>query len=146
MMKRAALVTLISLALTCPVIAKPHHAHHYAARKSHHADRYAARKTHHADRYAARKSRHVDRHAGRKSHHGDRYATRKSDHADRYAADKSRDARHYAAHVSRSGITCEMVRAYIAKVGLGQAIAMAKSAGISAADEQRARQCLQNRI
>lgn len=113
MMKHAALFTLISLALTCPVIAKPHHAHHYAARKSHRADHYVSRKSHHADRYAA---------------------------------DKSRDARHYAAHASRSGITCEMVRAYIAKVGLGQAIAMAKSAGISAADEQRARQCLQNRI
>jgi hypothetical protein len=124
MMKHVALFTLISLALTCPVIAKPHHAHHYAARNFHHADRYATRK----------------------SHHGDHYATRKSDHADRYAADKSRDARHYAAHVSHAGITCEMVRAYIAKVGLGQAIAMAKSAGISAVDEQRARQCLQNRI
>jgi hypothetical protein len=135
MMKHVALFTLISLALTCPVIAKPHHTHHYAARKSHHAKHYAARKSHHAER-----------HAGRKSHRRDHYATRKSDHADRYAAAKSRDARRYAAHVSHSGITCEMVRAYIAKVGLGQAIATAKSAGISAADEQRARQCLQNRI
>jgi hypothetical protein len=135
MMKHAALFMLISLALTCPAIAKPHHAHHYAARKFHHADHYAARKSHHADR-----------HAGRKSHHGDRYAARKSDHADRYAAGKSPDAHHYVARASHAGITCEMVRAYIAKVGLGQAIAMAKSAGISAADEQRARQCLQNRI
>jgi hypothetical protein len=146
MMKHVALFTLISLALTCPVIAKPHHTHHYTARKSHHADHYAARKSHHANHYVARKSHHADRYAGRKSHHGDRYATRKSDHADRYGAGNSRDAHHYAAHVSRSGITCEMVRAYIAKVGLGQAIAMAKSADISAADEQRARQCLQNRI
>ncbi len=113
MMKHAALFALISLALTCPVIAKSHHTHYYAVRKSHHADHYAARKSHHADRYAA---------------------------------GKSRDARHYAAQASHSGITCEMVRAYIAKVGLGQAIAMAKSAGISATDEQRARQCLQNRI
>jgi hypothetical protein len=135
MMKHVALFTLISLALTCPVIAKPHHAHHYAARKFHHADRYAARKSHHGDHYATRKSDHADRYAADKSHHGDRYAARKSP-----------DARHYAAHVSHAGITCEMVRAYIAKVGLGQAIAMAKSAGISAADEQRARQCLQNRI
>ena len=93
MMKHAALLTLISLALSCPVIAKPHHVrhHHYAARKSHHAD-------------------------------------------------------HYPAHASHSGITCDMVRAYVAKVGLGQAIAMAKSAGISAGEEERARQCLAKKI
>jgi len=94
MMKHAALLTLISLALSCPVMAKPHHFHH----------------RHH--------------HAARNSHHAD----------------------HYPAHASHSGITCEMVRAYVAKVGLGQAIAMAKSAGISAAEEERARQCLAKKI
>jgi hypothetical protein len=101
-MKHAALFTLISLALTCPVVAKPHHAHHDAAGKSHHADRYASRKSH--------------------------------------------DVNQYAAHAAHSGITCEMVRAYVAKVGMGQAIAMAKSAGMSAADEERARHCLANKI
>jgi hypothetical protein len=39
-----------------------------------------------------------------------------------------------------------MVREYVAKVGMGQAVAMAKAAGISAADEERARQCLAKRI
>jgi hypothetical protein len=62
------------------------------------------------------------------------------------AARKLRQADRYTAHASHSGITCEMVRAYVAKVGMGQAIAMAKSAGISAADEERARQCLAKRI
>jgi hypothetical protein len=117
MIKRAALFTLISLVLCCPVIAKPHH----------HADRYAARQAHHAHHHVAGKARHAD-------------------DADHYAGRQSHDVRHYAAHASHAGITCEMVRAYIAKVGLGQAIAMAKSAGISAADEQRARQCLANKI
>ena len=95
-MKRAALFTLLSFALSCPVTAKPHHSHHY------HHRREAARASHHAD--------------------------------------------HYTAHTSHTGITCEMVRAYVAKVGLGQAIAMAKSAGISAAEEERAKQCLAKRI
>jgi hypothetical protein len=125
MIKRVALFTLISLVLCCPVIAKPHHhAHRYAVRPSHNARHHVAAKARHADRYAARQSHDADHYAGRQSH----------------------DARRYAAHASHSGITCEMVRAYIAKVGLGQAIAMAKSAGISAADEQRARQCLANKI
>jgi hypothetical protein len=138
MMKHAALFTLISLALCSPVIAKPHHAHH--------AGHYAADKAHHGRHAAARKSRHDDHYAARKSHHGDHYAARKSHHGDQYTVRKSHDADDYAAHASHSGITCEMVRAYVAKVGLGQAIAMAKSAGMSAADEERARHCLANKI
>jgi hypothetical protein len=67
-------------------------------------------------------------------------------HHHHYAARKSYHADHDTARASHSGITCEMVRAYVAKVGMGQAIAMAKSAGISAADEARARQCLAKRI
>lgn len=105
-MKFAALLTLLSFALACPVMAKPHHLHNF-----HHA--------HH--------------------HHHHQYAARTSHHARHNTADDT-------AHASHSGITCEMVRAYVAKVGLGQAIALAKSAGISAADEQRARQCLAKRI
>jgi hypothetical protein len=125
MMKHAALFTLISLALTCPVIAKSHHAHHHVADKSHHSRRYAARRSHHGHDYASRN-------AHRASHHD--------------TAGKLHDAHHLAAHATHSGITCEMVRAYVAKVGVGQAIAMAKSAGISAADEERARHCLANKI
>jgi hypothetical protein len=138
MMKHAALFTLISLALTCPVIAKPHHGHHvhhYAARKSHHAHHYATRKSHHDHQYAERRSRRDQQDVERNSHRADHYTARRSHDFDRYAS-----------HTSHSGITCEMVRAYVAKVGLGQAIALAKSAGISALDEQRARQCLANKI
>jgi hypothetical protein len=124
MMKYAAVFTLISLALTCPVVAKPHHADHDAAGKSHPGHHYAARKSHHDHHDVARKSRHADHYAARKSH----------------------DEHQYAAHASHSGITCEMVRAYVAKMGMGQAIAMAKSAGMSAADEERARHCLANKI
>jgi hypothetical protein len=138
MMKHAALFTLISLALTCPVIAKPHHGHH--------AQHYAARKSHQAHHSATRKSRHDRQYAERRSRRDRQYDERNSHHADHYSARKSHDSDHFASHASHSGITCEMVRAYVAKVGLGQAIAMAKSAGISAVDEQRARQCLGNKI
>jgi transposase-like protein len=138
MMKHAVLFTLISLALICPVMAKPHHGdhpQHDAARKSHHAHHYATRKSHHDHHYAERRSHHDQQDVERSSHH-----------ANRYAAHRSHDSDRFASHISHSGITCDMVRAYVAKVGLGQAIAMAKSAGISAADEQRARQCLANKI
>jgi hypothetical protein len=43
---------------------------------------------------------------------------------------------------SRSGITCEMVRAYVAKVGMATAVAMAESAGITSSEKERARRCL----
>jgi len=43
---------------------------------------------------------------------------------------------------SHSGITCDMVRAYVAQVGLAQAIATAQSAGITSAEKERARRCL----
>ena len=46
---------------------------------------------------------------------------------------------------SRSGITCDMVRAYVAKVGLAQATAMAEGAGITASEKERARRCLADR-
>ena len=102
-MKYAALLTLLSFALSCPVTAKPHHLHHLHHHRHH---QYVAHASHSAEHHAARDT----------------------------------------AGASHAGITCEMVRAYVAKVGLGQAMAMAKSAGISAADEQRARQCLAKRI
>jgi hypothetical protein len=43
---------------------------------------------------------------------------------------------------AHSGITCEMVRAYVAQVGLAQAVSMAQSAGITSAEKERARRCL----
>ena len=47
---------------------------------------------------------------------------------------------------SHSGITCAMVRSYVAQVGLEQAKAMAAASGMTAADERRARQCLAHRV
>ena len=43
---------------------------------------------------------------------------------------------------SHSGITGEMVRAYVAQVGLAQAVAMAQSGGITSSEKARARRCL----
>jgi len=39
-----------------------------------------------------------------------------------------------------------VVRSYVAQVGLAQARAMAAAAGMTAAEERRARQCLANRV
>jgi hypothetical protein len=86
-MKRAALLTLVSLAAAWPATAKPYHGHRHVARTIHHATGSAERQSH-------------------------------------------------------SGITCEMVRAYVAQVGLAQATAMAQSAGITSSEKERARKCL----
>ncbi|HEY1749284.1 MAG TPA: hypothetical protein VGG11_21320 [Xanthobacteraceae bacterium] len=48
-----------------------------------------------------------------------------------------------AAH---SSVTCEMVRSYVAQVGLQQAKAMAQAAGMTAAEEARARHCLSHKV
>jgi hypothetical protein len=66
-----------------------------------------------------------------KSHHGHRSAARVTHHVARSSERES-----------RSGITCEMVRAYVAQVGLTQAAAMAESAGITASEKERAKRCL----
>lgn len=47
-----------------------------------------------------------------------------------------------SANESHSGITCDMVRAYVAQVGMAQAVAMAESAGITSSEKERARRCL----
>jgi hypothetical protein len=46
------------------------------------------------------------------------------------------------APTSHSQITCEMVRAYVAQVGVTQAKTMAEGAGISESEKQQAIQCL----
>jgi len=120
-MKYAALLTLLSFALSCPVMAKPHSLDHHRSFHHRHSVHHHLPQHHH--HYAARVAYPADHH------------TRASQPSDRETA-----------HTSHSGITCEMVRAYVAKVGMGQAIAMAKSAGISAAEEERARQCLAKKI
>jgi len=66
-----------------------------------------------------------------KPYHGHRHAPRAIHHA-RTSGDRE----------SHSGITCEMVRAYVAQVGLAQAVAMAQSGGITSSEKARARRCL----
>jgi hypothetical protein len=68
-------------------------------------------------------------------HHHHRYGTR-SDH--REYGDK--------ASPSHAHITCDMVRAYVAQVGLVQARALAQSAGMTASEEQKAMRCLENKV
>ena len=55
---------------------------------------------------------------------------------------------HHREHpaTSHSGITCEMVRAYVAQVGLVQAKAMAQAAGITESEKREAVQCLEKKI
>jgi hypothetical protein len=43
---------------------------------------------------------------------------------------------------AHSGITCDMVRAYVAQVGLAQAVATAQSAGMTSSEKERAKRCL----
>lgn len=43
-------------------------------------------------------------------------------------------------------ITCEMVRAYVAQVGLVQAKALAQSAGMTVPEERRAKRCLEKKV
>ena len=67
-----------------------------------------------------------------KRYHGHRHVVRALHHQ----ADRSveRD--------SHAGITCDMVRAYVAQVGLAQAVATAQSAGMTSSEKERARRCL----
>jgi len=42
--------------------------------------------------------------------------------------------------------TCDMVRGYVAQVGLAQAKAMAENAGVTEADKRHAVQCLEKKV
>ena len=55
---------------------------------------------------------------------------------------------HHREHTatSHSHITCEMVRAYVAQVGLVQAKATAQAAGITESEKREAAQCLEKKI
>jgi hypothetical protein len=118
-MKKTALLILASIAIVSPSMAKSHHYHHVDRTRSHH--HVYAERSHH--RVSAEKSHH--RVSAEKSHH-------------RVYAEKPAGAH---AH-----ITCEMVRAYVAQVGLVQARAMAQSAGMTADEERRAKHCLQSGV
>ncbi len=78
-----------------------------------------------------------------KPHHADRhshYAYQHSHYANRHA--DHRAGQHSSIPADHSHITCDMVRSYVAQVGLQQAKAMAAAAGMTASEERRARQCL----
>ena len=47
-----------------------------------------------------------------------------------------------ADRVEPASITCETVRAYVARLGMAQARAMARANGMTSAQERKARQCL----
>jgi hypothetical protein len=64
-------------------------------------------------------------------HHGHRHVARTVHHG---GSSSEREA--------HSGITCDMVRAYVAQVGLAQAAAMAESSGITSSEKERAKRCL----
>jgi hypothetical protein len=68
-----------------------------------------------------------------KPYHGHRHAARTVHHG--HGSSSSEREAH-------SGITCDMVRAYVAQVGLAQAAAIAESAGITSSEKERARRCL----
>jgi hypothetical protein len=69
-------------------------------------------------------------------------ATAKQPHGHRHVARTIHHANHASERQAHSGITCDMVRAYVAQVGLAQAVAMAQSAGITSSEKERARRCL----
>jgi hypothetical protein len=50
------------------------------------------------------------------------------------------------ATAAHSRITCDMVRTYVAQVGLEQARAMAQAAGMTRSEEREAVQCLEKKI
>jgi hypothetical protein len=80
-----------------------------------------------------------------KSHHH-RLVHRAASHRHVYA-EKS----HHRAYAEKpagahGNITCDMVRAYVAQVGLVQAKAMAQSAGMTVSEEHRAMRCLGNKV
>lgn len=91
-----------------------------------------ARAHHHHQVYRHRPDHHV---------YADRH--RSDDHADAKKAEEPAGGKE-SATTARAHITCDMVRAYVAQVGLTQARAFALSAGMTAAEERRAKRCLQN--
>ncbi len=61
-------------------------------------------------------------------------------------ASPHRTHRHSASIPAPSHINCGVIRDYVREVGLAQATAMARAAGMTASQERRARQCLAKKI
>ncbi len=85
---------------------------------------------------------HHHHHFYRTTFHHRVYAERWRHRADAEKSHRRVDAEKLVG--ARAHITCAMVRAYVAQVGLVQARAMAQSAGMTAAEERRAKHCLEN--
>ena len=118
-MKKTAFLFLIFATAAYPAVAKP----------DHHNQRYQhAVVANHA-------------HQSHQAHHA-RQAYR-AHPAARHVYQASQPAANVGSH---SNITCDVVRSYVAQVGLAQARAMAAAAGMTAAEERRARECLANRV
>lgn len=115
-MKKTALLAAIFATAACPLMAKPYHGYVHVHQAYQHS-RYAYRDLHHG----AANWRHAYR-DGRRARASD-----------------SNPGEH-------SHITCDMVRSYVAQVGLAQAKAMAVAAGMTASEERRARQCLASKV
>lgn len=45
----------------------------------------------------------------------------------------------------RAHLTCDTVRGYVAQVGLDQALAVARSAGMTSSEERTARRCIESK-
>jgi hypothetical protein len=116
--KKVALLTLICVTAAWPAAAHAHRSHQHHRHHAYH---------------------HHHHHTGGR-HYAYHHRGRHHEHAYQRHRDNDYDG------VKRSQITCAMVRSYVAQMGLEQAKAMAAAAGITAAEERRARQCLAGRV
>jgi hypothetical protein len=81
-----------------------------------------------------------------KSHHHHHHGYRSASNHRVHEA-KSNHRVHEANPASaHAHITCDMVRAYVAQVGLAQAKAQALAAGMTASEAQRAKRCLESKV
>jgi hypothetical protein len=115
-MKKTALLTAILVTAAGPVMARSYRVYQHTPQAYRHA--------HSAQPYS--------RHAYQGAHR----SYQRSGHADEPSNSPG----------AHSHITCDMVRSYVAQVGLQQAKAMAVAAGMTAAEERRARQCLASKV
>jgi hypothetical protein len=118
-MKKTAVMTLILVSAACPVMASPHHVYQH----SHAAYQHPYRRYQHSQQVYRNFQR-----AYQNSHHAYQDVRRANEPANNPGA--------------HSNITCDMVRNYVAQVGVQQAKAMAVAAGMTASEERKARQCL----
>jgi hypothetical protein len=131
-MKKIALLALAAIALSTPSMAKTHRHHHFYREASRHRVDYRETSRHHFD-YREASRRRVD-------------YRETSGHHFEYRETIGRRLDGESPAGTHPQITCEMVRAYVAQVGLVQAKALAVSAGITASEERRAIRCLEKKI